>query len=198
MTALGGASESDDLKFDSLLISESFSQDNCRDYPLTACVSWLHSRVAVVSTWPHDFRMNRADLPRALTQIQDNLLSLYRKMNRLCEGPRSYLAACLEDIPETTKKYYGEFTRTYDRIGDALDEYKAYANHYETSLKEGKIPQTKPTRARRPDQIREDLFENLETLLVALRNLADSLEGLPARTADDDQDPPDEPRRRTA
>ncbi len=194
----GEASDSGELAFDRLLISESFSPENCRDYPLTTCISWLTLRTAVASTWQHEFRMNREDLYGALKHLRSNLNGLYQKMNRLCEGPRSYLAACPENIPPETRAYYQEFLTAYDRISDALEEYIAYANHYKISLERGEIPQTKSQGARGPTEIKNDLFENLGFLTHALQSLAGSLQDLQLEAPEAHQDPPGEPEPRTA
>ena len=119
-----------ELEFDKLLISESFSREKRGDHSLTTCVRWLRLREYEASIWQRDFRLNRSQLHETLTGIRGNLEKLFIKMDRLCEGPRSYLAVGLGEVPAKIKNYYKEFLRAYDGICDVLREYIAYANHY--------------------------------------------------------------------
>jgi len=192
-----GSPDGSELKFDQLLISESFSPDNYEEYSLTTCVSWLRSREYEASMWALNYRLNRSELHETLVGIRSNLVVMFRKMDRLCGGSRSYLAVSLGEVPIKTQKLYKEFLAANDGIGDVLEEYIAYANHYKTKYAKGEIPDTKPPRARQPPEMREELFEKLDLLQAALRNLAASLEGESAGT-DTGEDAPDRPERRSA
>lgn len=187
-----------ELEFDELLISESFSPDSWGDHSLTTCVNWLRLREYEASMWQREFRLKRSKLHETLIGIRGNLEKLFLKMDRLCGGPRSYLAKGLGEIPPKVKAYYKEFLAAYDGIGDVLEEYIAYAHHYRTKYGEGEIPDTKPPHARQPPVMRNDLFENLDLLQTALGNLAGSLNEQSAGTADRADDAPDGPGRRSA
>ncbi len=203
MSTPGGTSESglpagSELKFDTLLISGSFSQDNCRDYSLATCVSWLRLRKYEISMWKHEFRLNRSELYETLTGIRGNLEKLYSKMDRLCDVRQSYLVVKLRRIPATTQAYYREFLAANDEIGDVLHEYIAYANHYNVRYERGELPDINPLHARPQPEIRRDLFEKLDLLMTALGNLAGSLEDPSVEIADVGQDAPVGPERRPA
>ncbi|MGP7998904.1 MAG: hypothetical protein ACLPKI_16540 [Streptosporangiaceae bacterium] len=145
--------------------------------------------------WKRDFRLKGSELYETLTSIRSNAENLFKKMDRLCEGPRSYLAVSLGKLPAKTQAYYAEFLVAYDGICDVLREYIAYANHYNVRYKIGERPDTKPPL---PPEMREDLFGKLNLLEEALRNLAESLEDQSAGTTDVGQDATDGPGRRSA
>jgi hypothetical protein len=178
--------------FDQLLLSEDFGAENCRDYPMTDCVSWLRLRERQVSMWERDFRQHRSQLHRTLADIRESLEALYQRMDRLGGEGDCYLAMTLNAIPVPVQGYYDEFLAAYDDTSRVLQDYVAYANHYQRRYENGEIPEPEP-----PD-MQKKLLSGFAYLKKALHGLAEKLADLAAQSADSGQDTPDGPDRRTA
>ncbi|HEY6496865.1 MAG TPA: hypothetical protein VIZ43_26615 [Trebonia sp.] len=191
-TADSGSSAGLEADFGKLLISDNFTEQNCRDYPLTTCVRWLGWSVHQLSMREDDFREDESDLHRTLVEIRDNLVKLYRSVNRLCEGESCYLSVTLGPLPSAIAGYYNEFLAAYDGIRRILRQYIAYANHYEVKYAQGAIPDAEP------EDIQEKLFANFALLKEALVNLAEELNHQAAKPASPGPDAPDGPERQTA
>jgi hypothetical protein len=163
--------------FGDLLLSGNFSDDNIRKFPLTICMEWLRLRNDEIKLWKEDFNRHRGNLPRALADMRASVEEMFNRVTWLCSGHQCYLSAALREIPEAAGDYYDEFTQFYNAACDELDEYMAYAHHYETKYKQGERPDTQSPNARKPSEIRAELLASLDGIKVALSNLAASLEG---------------------
>jgi hypothetical protein len=178
--------------FDELLISGNFSEENCREYPLTICVGWLGLRERQISMWERDFRLHRSELLTTLVDIRDSLAVLYQKMDRLCGGGDCYLALALSTVPTVVQGYYDEFLTAYDATSGVLQYYVAYANHYKHKYEEGEIP------APEPGGMQKGLFDGFAYLRKSLRNLAEKLADPALSPTAPGRNTPDGPGRRTA
>jgi hypothetical protein len=196
-TGDSGSSAGHEGDFDELLISGNFSEENCREYPLTTCISWLRLREHEVSMWERDFRLHQSELHNTLVDIRKRLTDLYKKMDRLCEGERCYLVLMLRTVPAAVQGYYNEFLAAHDTIGDALRAYIAYARHYELKYAKGELPARQP-QGHRPEDMRKSLFDSFALLKTALRNLVEALADPAVQPAVPGQDTPDGPERRSA
>ena len=151
-----------ELKFEELLIAESFSLDNYRSYPLGVCASWLRLREYDVLIWIRNFRQHRSELHKTLTDIRSNLEDMFTKLDRVGGGPRSYLAvASPVEIPDRIENLFKEFLDIHDEIGDVLEQYIPYAHAYEIKNANGQILDTRRL-ARQPADMRKDFLEKLD------------------------------------
>jgi hypothetical protein len=207
MTVPGGISDSDpptgsEFEFNKLLAARIFSEDHCRDFSLATCTSWLRSLDIEIDSWEHSFRAQRKnpqENQEALGKLRENVNSLYQRVYRLCGSRRSYLSITLGKIPEEIQTVYIVFTDTNDEIGDLLNEYDAWANHYRITYKQGKILEAKPARGRGEPEIRKELFDHFKTQAGALGLLAEKVgEASLARPASQDTGAPGDSGLRSA
>lgn len=166
--------------FEELLISESFLPAMHETYPPEFCARWLRKQEEKIRTIIRNFRLGRDELLKTLTEIGVALKDIFLVLDRLCDGPSSYLAS-LPAVKqrESMAKYYREFTATYDEIWDVLGEYKLYAKAYQESSSKNQPLAIKPP-IRNEVAMQKDLVGKLETLQTAARNMAETIATLPA------------------
>jgi hypothetical protein len=166
--------------FENLLINEGFSPELYETYPPEFCATWIGGKENKIRNILLIFRSGRDHLIETLEEIGDALKKVFLILDRLCDGPCSYLAL-LPAVKqrEGMAKYYEEFITAYDEIWDVLREYKLYAKAYEESSSKNQQLIIKPPN-RDETAIRTDLVGKFETLLTAARNMAESIAALPA------------------
>ncbi|MGH3295173.1 MAG: hypothetical protein ACRDP7_25585 [Trebonia sp.] len=98
----------------------------------------------------------------------------------------------LAEIPIPVQGYYDEFLAAYDDTSRVLQDYVAYANHYQRRYENGEIPEPEP-----PD-MQTKLLAGFAYLKKALHGLIEKVADLAVQSADPGQDTPDRPDRRTA
>jgi hypothetical protein len=171
-----GVPEGHARDFGELLLSGDFNDDNIRKFPLTICVKWLRLRDDEVRLWKEDFNRNRGKLNKALADMRASLEKMFDRVTWLCSGRQCYLSAALREVPKEAEDYYDEFTHFYNAACDELDEYVAYAHHYETKYQQGERPDTQSPHTRKPAEIRAELLASLDSIKETMGNLAASLE----------------------
>jgi len=185
--------------FGSWLRAEAFetNPDPFKDRLLTVYDGWLKSREYEVNKWIYDFDTRKSELHKTLTDIQSNLIALYKNMDTLY-GSRSNLAITSLEISEVQQNLFdGDFLPIYRRLHGILDDYIMYVNAYETKYKAGELLDTSPM-DRKPDKLAEELIQELRGLAELLAHLADSLSAPQAATNSLDAVPGGPPRRARA
>lgn len=167
-------------EFEDLLIHGQFLPAMYEKYPPAFCATWLRKQEEKIRNIIRTFRLGRDKLLETLPEIGDSLKAVFLVLDRLCDGPCSYLVS-LPAVKqrEAMAKYYKEFAAAYDEIWNVLGEYNLYAKAYEESSSKNQQLAIKPPN-RNETAIQKDLVGKLEILQTATENITRSIASLPA------------------